>query len=344
MKMVVQMTLPCLITLRKLVRDYVRIWRFRPVHVTLSACLWGLFFPALAHANWKTSRENLDERHTVGEIRIHYARQGKDAVGNPSKIQRLAEQFSRANTFYADTLGLTPSTKNIRYSGLQAIDVHVLKMEDAMGTAGDAKVTYRYKALDDHKPSLTISLSSRWEPGNRTPEHELFHSYQYGYTFFKNPWYLEGMARAMQGAFETKPYRTATLPQTGEQLQALMGRSYGASTFWNRLMMLCDQSCAVPVNSASTAIEFRPLSGPMCGGGMIKTVLEKFREQDGKAAKARKLDVKNWPEDEQRAEINNPWILAGLTDAMTQHCPIQSNVELTKFHDAAQELSKGLRN
>lgn len=298
-----------------------------------------LCMPVWAQPNWRTQREALSERHQTGVTRIHYSVQGPDALASTDTIAPLAQQFERAHTLYTEVLWLVPPWQNLRYPGLQAIDVHVMQLDGVMGQAGDAMVTYRYPKFTDPKPALSISVSTRWRPGNLTPEHELFHVYQYGYTFFKNAWYLEGMARAMQGAFEDKPYRTEPLPQTEEQLQALMSRSYTAAPFWNRLMMLCDSSCAAHVSKALPANEFRPLAGPMCGASLIKTVLEKFREQDQVAAQLRRLNAKDWPETEQNAPANNPWLLAGLSAAVAERCPITSDRELEKFHETAQRLA-----
>jgi hypothetical protein len=292
-----------------------------------------------AQPNWRTQRQALGERHQTGVTRIHYSLQGPDALASTDTIAPLAQQFERAHTLYTEVLWLVPPWQNHRYPGLQAIDVHVLQLDGVMGQAGDAMVTYRYPKFTDPKSALSISVSTRWRPSNLTPEHELFHAYQYGYTFFKNAWYLEGMARAMQGAFEDKPYRTERLPQTEAELQALMSRSYTAAPFWNRLMMLCDKACSVPVSKASPAIEFKPLAGPVCGGSLIKTVLEQFHEQDLRAAKNRQLNAKDWPEAEQNAPANNPWLLAGLTEAMAQRCPIASDPELGKFYETAQRLA-----
>src|SRR3989338_1222158 len=159
--------------------------------------------PAAAGAEWKAPREALDQRHVVGVFRIHYTATGSNAVrgGAPAAAKlalRLGDQLERADRFYSEAMGLTPPLANPRYSQVRAIDVHVIELDGKKGSTGDEPVVYRYRRFADFAPALTISISSRWTPGNLTPEHEVFHAYQYGYTFFKNAWFLEGMANGME--------------------------------------------------------------------------------------------------------------------------------------------------
>lgn len=313
-----------------LLRPRVQVVAFALVLTQLSAA-WA------AEMSWKQRREVLGERQTIGAVRIHYTLQGTDAVADPAMMLELAKQFQRADQFYTGTLGLVPPTKNMRYPGLGAMDVHLLNMEDNMGTAGDAALTYHYRTFRDNTPALSISISTRWRPSNLTPEHELFHAYQYGYTFFKNAWYLEGMARSMENVFRKQDYVAEPLPSQQSELDALLRRSYGASGFWNRMMQLCTPGCPVATVAQPAQLSFRPKQGEVCDSGLIKTLLEEFRIQDRRAASARGLNAEDWPEREQKSATNNPWLLAGLARTMEKRCPVQQEPELSKFY----ELVKG---
>jgi len=99
----------------------------------------------------------------------------------------LDSQFQRADRF-SGILALTPPLKSNKYPGLGAIDVHLLRMDEVTGTVGEAPIMFNYVAVSNPTPALSISISTKWKPGNLTPEHELLHSYQYGYAFFMNLW------------------------------------------------------------------------------------------------------------------------------------------------------------
>ena len=321
-----------------------RRWHSVGSVLTLLALLsWPALTPA-AGPDWRLARESLPERRSAGVFRIHYASQGPAAFGAEAAgpgvesattlSHELARQLQKADRFYSETLGLTPPLQSARYRGVGAIDVHLLPMPDKMGDAGDEPISYRYPAFTDTQSALSISVSTRWRPPNLTPAHELLHSYQYGYTFFKNAWYLEGLARSLENVFFQQHYRTEPLPHSQDQLDALLRRSYGAAPFWNRLMQLCNPGCPLPTGSASDG--FKPRSGAICDGGFIKTLLEQLRTQDRRAAQGRRLNPDNWPETEQHAAANNPWLLTGLAAALEQRCQIKTDSELARFQALIQ--------
>ncbi len=297
-----------------------------------------------AAADWKAPREALDKRRIEGEFHIYYTQEGENAFpwigASPQRIRDmldgLADQLSEANRFYGDQLGLARPLGGARYRNVRAIDVHILKLEGKKGSTGDEPIVYRYRNFDGAAPALTITLSTQWNPPNLTPNHEVFHTYQYGYTFFKNAWFLEGMARSMEKAFKGGEVRTEPLPRHGE-LQQLMARSYGADVFWNRLMYLCDASCSGSgVAGADKRDSYLPRAR-FCGGKLVRATLEQYQTLDKEAARLRGIDPNDWPEDEQWSERNNPFLLRGLRRAIESQCPVQRNPELAAFRNVLKE-------
>lgn len=291
----------------------------------------GLLLAAPAAADWKAPREALDRRHVASMFRIHYTTTGSDAIpGNADAAgtlaRRLGEQLERAHRFYSEAMGLTPPLANSRYPNLRAIDVHVIALEGKKGSTGDAAVVYRYRRFNDPAPALTISISSRWTPGNLTPEHEVFHAYQYGYTFFKNAWFLEGMANGMEAAFRERSSGGEPLPQDANALSRLLEQSYAAGPFWRRLMRLCDIDCRQsPPGPPDHAVP------RACGARFVAHFLAELGTADKLAARARGIDPRDWPEAEQRSARNNGWLLDGLTRSMETQCRSDGNAELTTF-------------
>jgi len=296
-----------------------------------------------AEAGWKTQREALDQHLLQGDFMIYYTLKGENAfpllVSPPQgkkhtmeMLGSLAAQISQASSFFNEQLGLVPPLRNARYSGVRSIDIHILKLNDKMGDTGDAPIVYRYKHFAGKSPALTISLSSQWSPPNLTPIHEIFHAYQYGYTYFKNSWFLEGMARSLEKAFKSGEVPTESLPRGDEQLQQLMARSYGAYKFWNRLLYLCDASCSGSSPVMAWKGESYIPRTRFCGGGLIRATLEQYQVMDKEAARVRGIDRNNWPENEQRSDKNNPFLLRGLHKAIESQCALRGNPELEAFY------------
>lgn len=290
-------------------------------------CLLLLVLPA--SADWKAPREALDQRLIVGPYAIYYTLEGSDAIapGLPLEQRRqqagkivgeLGRQLVDADRYYTRTLGLTPPLQNKRYRNVPAIDVHVIDLGEKTGSTGDGVITYTYRHFKSPSPAITIAVSNRWRPPNLTPNHEMFHAYQYGYTFFKTPWFLEGLARSMEHGFSGKPVMAEPLPDTGQALQAVMQRSYRADVFWNRLIQLC-------------------------GMQFVRPLLERLQSLDPAAARSRGLDASDWPEDEQRSARNNPYLLLGIRQAMQSQCKIDDSKELQQFDRLLrQEVTPGI--
>lgn len=303
----------------------------------LSKVLWLLLAASLpAAADWKAPREALERRLTVDGFRIHYTLEGEHAFPPDLPLEQrreraaalldgLAAQLVRAKSFYEGELGLAAPAGGARYREVRAVDVHILALQGKTGSTGDEPIVYRYRHHEGAVPALTMTLSNRWAPPNLTPEHEVFHAYQYGYTFFKNPWFLEGMARSMERAFKDGEARAEPLPRSSAELRRVTARSYGAESLWNRLMARCDPACGS-----------RAAPARFCGGGLVRATLEQYQALDKEAARARGIAPGDWPEAEQRSERNQPYLLLGLRRAVESHCRLRGNPELEAFHGLLQ--------
>ncbi len=301
--------------------------------------------PHASAADWKAPREALERRIIDGEFRIHYTLNGENAfpagitaaereLAAAMRIGDLLDQLNQADQFYREQLGLTPPLAGDRYwdRGVRFIDIHILKLEGKKGSAGDEPILYNYQHFPKSDPTLTITLGNNWQKTNLTPGHELFHSYQYGYTYFKNAWFLEGMARSMEQPFRPEePVKTAPLPRNREQLRDVLERSYKADLLWNRLFLLCDPACKdLPIQEGKF---ISPAATGFCGGELPRGILEQLQLADKEAAKAFSIRADDWPEAQQRAVRNNPYLLLGLRRALENHCPrLKSDPELEIFH------------
>ncbi|GAB6043521.1 hypothetical protein [Endothiovibrio diazotrophicus] len=297
--------------------------------------LAGLLWALLAVAGWKGPREALDLREAHGPFLLHYTLAGADAFRPRTKageallagtaISGLWEQLDRAERAYRDGLGLRSPLAGERYREVIGIDLQVIDLgESKRGATGDEPQHFDYRRFGPRGPVLAIALSNRWAPPNLTPAHELFHAYQNGYTRFKNRWFTEGTARLAENLSAERGWRNEPLPRRPAELAELLTRSYDAKRFWNRLALLCDPGCdRGPVNRAE---------GRLCGRKIVRPLLEKLERLDKVAARDRGIDSAAWPEREQRASANDPYILRAVKEVMEDACPLRESEELVAFH------------
>jgi hypothetical protein len=295
-----------------------------------------------ASAGWKDGRESLDQRRAVrSDYEIYYSTDGEHAFPALPALDALTDQLNLAVRVYGQELGLAPPLALSRYADVRQIHVHVLDLDDRMGSAGDGVNVFDYAYFGPEGPALTLAISNRWQPPNRTPEHEVFHAYQYGYTFFKNGWFLEGLARSMENLFRDGGWHNAPLPATSIELDAVLAESYGASRMWNRLALLCDPDCTrEPRTLADSCAETKPA---VCGRAIVRPLLLAFDKADDLAALERNLLQTYWPEDEQKAAENNPYMLAALASVVAEHCPVDTDAELSVFHDVLMQRIEASR-
>lgn len=275
-----------------------------------------------AHADWRAPREALDQRVVDGLMNVYYTEHGRDAF-DADMVPPLLAQLKGATRFFEQELGLQSPLRMPRYEGqVRRIDVHVLKLNRGNGSAGDAAIHYRYRKFGEQEGrALTLTIGAHWEPSNLTPAHELFHAYQYGYTLFKNSWFLEGLARALESSMEGVAGNEAALPRSMDEWYVITRKSYDAHLMWSRLMRLCIPACKRPLRSFVAP----------CGGPLIRATLEAFGEMDALAGKARGLELRDWPEDEQRSVANLPYMALGLRSAIAGACVEPRSGELQDF-------------
>jgi hypothetical protein len=283
-----------------------------------------LMWSGLGYAQgWKQAREDLDQLRETGKFRIFYTLKGAHAFPLEAPVDErkalatafldsLIDQLTKADEHFSKDLGLTSPLESRRYSGATSIDIHIMFLKDNSGSAGDELHRFRYKHFRASPNALTIALSNRWKPNGITPAHELFHLYQYGYTFFKTSWYLEGMARVSEDFFRITPNKPPPLPDSALAVADETRRSYGASGLWSRLWAIC-------------------------GNQFFSHVLDEFKNLDQIAALDRGIDSASWPEDEQRTRRNTRYMLHGLESAMAKGCKVTATPELHSFKGALRK-------
>ncbi|MDR2154255.1 MAG: hypothetical protein LBE78_04410 [Burkholderiaceae bacterium] len=207
--------------------------------------------PALCGA---THDENINQLERVlerDEFRIFYTLTGKHALidrtdrnlnGIPDEVEDLATQLTTSRDIFSKIIGLQNPLKRPRYANARKIDVFLLHFNKGTGTAYDEIHNHMVDRDGKGYCALRLNVAIGRPNSNSAPTHELFHLYQYSYSMFKTPWFLEGGARWSQSAVQADlAPEKRLLPSDQAQLdRQLLTRIYAASRIWNRLGVLLD--------------------------------------------------------------------------------------------------------
>lgn len=271
--------------------------------------------PLLASAGaWEDRRSQLDKVAIYNEFRIFYSLSGKDALplkrqrdlnndGTPDFVERVGSRLLKADEFFKREVALTPPLRSKRYAGkVRYIDVNILdfsknKTGPKNGVAYDGTPKFNRASAGQASPNvLAIDLSGSVRLTTNSVEHELFHLYQNGYTFFKNRWYTEGTARWAEHIIQGHIGSGTTLPNSKADRKRLFTKTYAAHSFWNEIIKRID--------SATQGKKF------------IKALLEELDSSDDKAAQKRGLNRHHWKESEQKSTANNVYIWNAMLKAI----------------------------
>jgi hypothetical protein len=270
----------------------------------------------------------------------------------------LVDQLERGRYFYENELNLRFLLGNGRFDQVSHIDIRVAALpRRIMGNAGSGRFEinrhpFYYPPENPAKPGLRVSISTRWRHGNVTPEHEMFHLFQYGYSFIANTWYLEGLTGAMAPAFDLKNgahiYATAPLPSTTAELGELLTppKLDVAWKFWRRLMVQCDVNCQMLGNGDN----FTVTQGQMCGKELIGQFMEELRQSEPTTLQQRGPGYDPWthsrksrlngePSERGRFE-NNYWLLKAVDKAMISKCASRAPAETRTFHHLIKSVTQ----
>ena len=290
-------------------------------------------------------RSVLTDHYVRSPFRIFYAIDGKSAVPNidrdssglPDHVEDVAKQLWAARELFCGALKFPDPLQSERYDGVDCIEVSLRERSEIGGGNGVAfESAQRAKKIDAGKPSdrtLVIAIGKHVEsPKNITPAHEFFHLIQYSTTYFKNRWYLEGMARWSEHGLHTDGVAEVTYsprgpwPQKNQHLPILFDMSYDAETvLWNPIAVRSDPKGVLSAKDAPLELQrLRYSDGTpvvrdslLNGAALMRDVLTEMAKQDDIAFDT--LGYKDWSEDNQRSPKNNPFIYQAVMDALRKH-------------------------
>lgn len=313
-----------------------KISRRVPLRIIAVVFLAVFVSPSLASAQDKQTV--LTEHYVLGPVRVFYIKEGKDAVplfdvdrsGVPDRVEDIAKQIWAAHHLFCEVLKFPDPLGCERYSKVNCIQVGLRDLGGGNGLAFTA--SQRAREIPEGKPTdraIVMSINCKLNPiKNITPAHETFHLVQYGATYFKNSWFLEGMARwsehalAREGLGEIKYSPRGPWPQKLEHLKLLVQMKYDAEhVLWNPIArqtdrngllsqkLLGDKLTSLRYSDRSPVLQDRLLHG----AEVMRDIVVELGKLDDVAFDD--LKYESWSEQNQRAEENNPYIYKAVMDA-----------------------------
>jgi hypothetical protein len=290
-------------------------------------------------------RSLIPEHYILGRIRILYAKEGLNAVspadidqnGVPDQVKNVAKQLWAAHHLFCERLEFPDPFESERYKRLTCIQVSIRHRDEIGGGNGVAyERAQRARRIPEGKPddqALVMAIASQLDPiKNGTPAHELFHLIQYGATYFKKGWYLEGQARwsehalAKDGIGEVKYSPNGPWPQKLEHLKLLVEMKYDAEfVLWNPIAARSDRDGLLTdelLGKELTALRYSDGSPVVAdrslyGAAIMRDILIELGKQDDVAFK--ELQYDRWSEANETSEQNNPYIYKAIMDVLRRH-------------------------
>lgn len=272
--------------------------------------------------------------HRVEDIRIFYQTSGQHAVdvadlntnGIPDQVEDVMTQVRAARKLFVEVLGFPEPLKTERFREASFIDIS-FRHKDTLKMNGVAyDELQRFHKLGDPPDTRSIAFTvatSVKAPANLTPAHEFFHLIQYGTTYFKNRWFLEGTARWSEralGAGDLGPVHILTdwpLPQG--KAAAITAMAYEAAEhLWNPLAARLDDQGQIPDSPVLQQIQNMTYTDGspamkdlrLKGTALIREVLIELNRVDD--ITFQELGYNRWSEENQRSIKNDAYILRAI--------------------------------
>lgn len=285
---------------------------------------------AVAQSSFEAERGKLRKALVVGRMRFFYATTGFHAVnptdrngnGVPDQVDDVAAQIVGAWLLLVDGLDFPDPFKSGRYRDVKWLDVHFLnrRLLNWNGKAYDEKHQFKHPGDPEPAWSLCIDIATSVNATRSlTPAHEVFHIIQNGASFFKTPWYLEGMARWSENSLGRRGFgwlpRAPQWPLSQQDLAKAFASSYDAcSCYWEPMIRAVDPDGEIPPESIPADLKrLRYLNGaPVLGDlafpgwRVVRRILLELGRADDVAFKEMGLD--QWAEWDQRSNANTPYI------------------------------------
>ena len=241
-----------------------------------------------------------------------------NANGVPDVIEDIATQVNAAREVFQGVFNFPDPLNAARFKNVSSIEINI-EARDALKFNGLAYSTVRKKsAHDPNERALHFKVANTINPHtSSTPAHEYFHLVQYSATYFRNAWYLEGMARWSQDAVTKINYPDGAdihfkLKSKSAEEKIFKGKYDMADFLWYPLAVNMRDKVTLP---AKLVAKYKYVDGApvfqddiIFGPNVMLKILRALKSKENFAAE-KFGGVKEWRKKGQRAELNNEIIL-----------------------------------
>ena len=245
--------------------------------------------------------------------------------GVPDVVEDIATQINAARELFKDVFNFPDPLESERFKSVASIEVDILARENMNNKSGQAVSSVRKQSK--HNPNeraIRIKVAANLNPHkSATPEHEYFHLIQYGATYFRNGWYLEGMANWSQDSVSAvKEYPdgksvSSTLKDKAVLEDIYQSKYNVADSLWYPLAVSKKDKVKIP---AAMIKKYKYVDGSpvfhddiFYGPNVMLAVLREMKAREDVAA-ANFGGVNQWRKKGQRDEQNNEIIMDCVKD------------------------------
>lgn len=273
-----------------------------------------------------------------GVVYVIYATEGDAAFKDqtdlnkndvPDVVEDIATQVNAARELFHDVFKYPDPFDSGRFKNVHTIEVDI-DAKANMKVNGLAYSGVRKQSKHDPKErALHIKVANTVDPHkNATPTHEYFHLIQYGATYFRNKWFLEGMARWSQDAVsKQKKYPDGrdvswTLKNKLSETQIFQGSYNVAGLLWYPLAVNLKDKAKVP---RALMKKYKYVDGSdvfhddiVYGANVMREVMRVMKSNEERAATAFG-NAKQWRSKGQGAKQNNKIIFDCVKEVYGQY-------------------------
>lgn len=303
----------------------------------------------------------LPEHYVLDRIRVFYTTDGISAVrpadtdsnGVPDQVEDVAKQVWAARRLFCEVLEFPDPLTSARYAGVTCIEVCIRDRAELGGSNGAAyDESQRARRIPEGKPddrAIVMALGRHVVAAkNLSPAHELFHLIQYGATYFKNGWFLEGQTRWSEHALgqgglgDVEYLPRGPWPQPSANLPALFATTYDAEfVLWNPIAQRTDPKGLLPqtpvlkelaalrYSDGSPVLQDRNLTGVE----IMREILVELGKMDDVAFQ--ELGYDKWTEDNQKSARNDGYIYQAVMDVLHRRSPPVGRFQVAKSATAS---------
>ena len=244
--------------------------------------------------------------------------------GVPDVVEDIATQLNAAREVFKDVFNFPDPLDSPRFKNATSIEIDI-DLKEVMKVNGLAYSGVRKNSKHDpNEPAIHIKVANTFDPHkNPTPAHEYFHLIQYGATYFRNSWFLEGMAHWSEDSVsKIKNYPSGNdvpvkLNSEDAENQIFESKYQAAEQLWYPLAVSMEDKETIPDDlmnkykyvDGSAVFHDNIIYGPKV---MLKVIQTMKSKEDIAAEKFGGMS--KWRKDGQRSEQNNPIIMDSVRE------------------------------